>query len=65
MLCFIQYSLDAKSTKAAPSLIPEELPAVTVPVPSFKNEGLRVASFSLVQFLFGNSSVSNWYSFPL
>ena len=47
---------------AAPSLIPDALPAVTVP--SFLNAGLSFARFSIVVLNLGNSSVSNTFGSP-
>ena len=50
-------SVDITSTAAAPSLIPEAFPAVTVPVPSLTKAGLSLARVSAVVSGLGNSSV--------
>ena len=50
------YSRVVMMTQAAPSLIPEEFPAVTVP--SFLKAGLRLARLSSVVFGRMNSSVA-------
>ncbi len=47
-----------RSSAAAPSLTPEELPAVTVPKSSSANMGRSLPSFSRVMFGRGCSSVS-------
>ena len=49
---------EAKRTAAAPSLIPEAFPAVTVPEPSFMKAGFSLDSFSTVVPWRGNSSAS-------
>ena len=49
---------DTNTTAAAPSLIPEALPAVTVPVPSLINAGLSLLRPSTVVPCRGNSSAS-------
>ena len=51
------------TTAAAPSLMPEALPAVTVP--ALSKAGRRPASASALVFLFMNSSVSNIIGSPL
>jgi len=48
----------ATTSAAAPSVTPLELPAVTLPWPSLRNAGLRLASFSAVICGRGNSSCS-------
>ena len=50
-------SEDITNTAAAPSLIPEAFPAVTVPVPSLTKAGLSLARVSAVVSGLGNSSV--------
>ena len=50
-------SVDITSTAAAPSLIPEAFPAVTVPVPSLTKAGLSLERVSAVVSGLGNSSV--------
>ena len=51
------FASDMTSKAAAPSLIPEELPAVTVPV--LLKAGRSLASYSAVVPNLGYSSVSN------
>lgn len=48
--------LATRTTAAAPSLRPDALPAVTVPVPSLIKAGLSLASVSEVVPCLGNSS---------
>ena len=50
-------------TAAAPSLIPDAFPAVTVP--SFENAGRRLAKESILVVCLGNSSLSKIMSSPL
>jgi hypothetical protein len=47
---------DMSTTAAAPSLIPEAFPAVTVPVPSWRKHGLSLVSASNVVPCLGNWS---------
>ena len=55
-LSFLASSSSMRSTPEAASFIPDELPAVTLP--SSLNDGLSLASFSIVTSLLGYSSVS-------
>ena len=57
------FSLDIKTMAAAPSLIPEELAAVTDP-PSRLKAGLNLANDSWVTPALGYSSASIWISSP-
>jgi hypothetical protein len=50
---------EASSKAHAPSLIPDELPAVTLPLPSVRNAGLSLLSASRVESGRGNSSCAN------
>ena len=59
---FAARSAVATTTAAAPSLMPEALPAVTVP--SFLNAGFSAASFSAVVPARGYSSVSKAIGSP-
>ena len=52
-----------RTNAAAPSLIPEAFPAVTVP--SFLNAGFNFANLSAVTPERGNSSLSNMIGSPL
>ncbi len=55
-LCSFTASSDATNTKAAPSLIPEALPAVTVP--SFLKAARKLPNFSSLVLRLMNSSAS-------
>ena len=55
---------DASSSAHAPSLIPDELPAVTLPLPSVRNAGLSLASTSIVVSGRRNSSWSTRFGGP-